>query len=103
MISGYSAKLSEHTAQRAEATRETARGYRDMRNMLFVVLTGATALSNAYEDINSLPPVDQIKFNAAGLAIASLSATGMEWGRRKRERHATTLDKLSKELANEDL
>lgn len=95
--------LSTHVRHWAQETREEARGYKYWRNILFIGITAATALSNKDEYINSLPPVDQLKFNAGGIAIASLSALGMEYGRRKRERYAREWDEQAEELESFNL
>lgn len=103
MILGENAPLSEHVKVWAEETREESRGYRDMRNILGIGIAGVTSGLNATESVSSMSTIDQLKFNAAGIAIAAVSALGMEIGRRRRESKARRWDAHAEELSGLNL
>ncbi len=103
LILGENFPQSSYVRVWAEETREVARGYRDMRNILGVGIAGVTSAMNATESVSSMSSVDQLKFNLVGIATAAVSALGMEYGRRKLERHAKRFDANAEELASLDL
>jgi len=98
-ILGENSPLSDHVKEWAEQTRDESRGYRNMRNILGLGLVGATGGLNATETVNSLSEINQIKFSAVGLAIAGVSALGMEVGRRRLEKRAKNWDAHADELS----
>lgn len=100
---GEDSPFSEYIRSRAEEIREDARGWGYMRNMTAIGVTAFTGALNATESVRSWSTVEQIKFNAAGVAIAAVSALGMEYGRRRELRRAQTYEAHAEELASLDL
>ncbi len=91
--------LSEFRRFQAEEACEEAKGYRDIRNVVGVSLIGATALANFADNINTLPPVEQLQFNIAGFGLAISATVAAELKRRKLVKKSALLhenaDKLS--------
>jgi hypothetical protein len=91
-------KLSTLMEETAVSAREIARGNGETRNILGIGITGATLLMNTLGSVEALPIVDQLKLNAAGLAIAGMSALGAERARRHRLQRAEAHEQLAAEL-----
>lgn len=78
--------------------RDEASGYLFAKRASFLGIVGITGAANASENINSLPPREQVLWNVIGVGVAVVSANGFNRQRKKAEKAASIYEKLVKQL-----